>query len=942
MKKSKLFILFAIISVFLMIMAVSASAASSADLYYAADSEDAGAVVFPQKHSGKTFLFLPSSADLTALVFSSETEYTSVTVAADKTVTADFGTAVDILSLFDNADSLNGEYKVTVTAVSDSEDVYQKEIIIMKSENIKSLFIVSENPEEKGRAWIDTSKSNKAKGNIVYIDAEGNVVNADEMTEIKARGNSTFTDFEKKAYQFKIKNKFNMTGDESNAQKKWVLLANAGDVTMIHNSLVMALAKDLNMPYTIDCEPVDLYYDGEYRGSYLLTDKVEVGKTGVDIQDLDGEIEDANEGNDAYENPVVVTKTRLSGGVTDAKTDSKGSYKYVKDLIEPELPEGCSHHGYLIELDFIYRYPGEQSGFVTDRGQAVVTKNPEYLTKETGAFISQFYQDFEDAVFSPDGYNKKTGKYYYEYCDLDSLVKVYLINEFSKNYDSYRSSAYFYLPEDEDIMYAGPVWDYDLCFTTGYDFNSQIAGNPENFWAATKYLASTLITIESFRDAVKEYLNSEDGEFYLAASNMLGEEGNIMKFSQNIYASQRMNYKLWNIKHDETAAFRCGDEETYENGVDFLLDFATERLAWLSEITSTWEGDNYSAPMDPTKWSSTSRYHDIVVIEAKEATCTEKGRTAGKVCSICGYELEKSKSIPAKGHKWTDATCTTAKTCQTCGAVDSKSPATGHDWADATCVAPRTCRKCGITHDDDFVGGHQWKAATCIAPVTCTECGEVENPDVLGDHIWQDATCHSPKTCTECGLTDDEAPLAPHQWTDSTCVDKGECIVCGAENEQAEYADHIWSEATCVTHSACTVCGAHNEDSVLAEHTWADATCTSPSKCTVCGITTGDKLPHTYELAPEDSRNSPTRIVYKCAECGKILLIAVQPKPEYEKGDINMDGKITAADARLALRIAAKLDASSDDIVKVGDMNDDKKLTAADARLILRKSAKLD
>ena len=781
MKLSKLFsaLIIITVSVFILVFSVSAEVAKKTttdSFYFIANTENENTKIYPQTApDGKTYLFLPSSADISELVLHSEKEYKYITVSADKSIKTAFGTEIDIFSLFNDIQSENGEYTVRITGVPEVGTVLQEQITIMKSESVKSLFLVSEDPVNEGREWVDTSKSNESKGEMVYLNADGTVFHEDEITELKARGNSTFTDFVKKAYQIKIKNKSNLTGDKDNAQKKWVLLANAGDNTLIHNSLVARLAKDLELPYTIDCEPLDLYYDGEYRGSYLITDKVEVGKTGVDIQDLDGLIEDLNEDTDAYENPVVVTKTTESKGESDAKTDSKGSYKYVQGLIEPEPEDGTTHHGYLLELDFIYRYPNEQSGFVTNRGQAVVTKNPEYLTKETGAFISQFFQDFEDAVFSPDGYNAKTGKYYYEYCDLDSLVKIYLINEYTKNYDSFRSSAYFYLPENEDIMYAGPIWDYDLSFTTGYDGNSQYAGNPENLWAASKYMLGTLITIESFRDAVKETLNNENGEFYTAVQNMLGENGNIKTFSETVYASQKMNYKLWDITHEETAAFRCTDDETYENAVDFLYYFAEKRIEWLSELTSEWNGDNYSAPTDPTKWTQSFRYHtNIETIKAKSATCTESGNTEGQICTSCGKVFKESKKINAKGH------------------------------------------------------------------------------------AWQNATCNSPKKCKNCGLTE------------------------------------------------------------------------------------GNALTHEYQHDPSDNRNSETRVVYKCIHCKKAMVLTVQPKPKFEKGDINMDGKITAADARLALRASARIENITDEALEIGDMNNDKKITAADARLILRKSAKLD
>ncbi|MDR1628867.1 MAG: dockerin type I repeat-containing protein [Oscillospiraceae bacterium] len=58
-------------------------------------------------------------------------------------------------------------------------------------------------------------------------------------------------------------------------------------------------------------------------------------------------------------------------------------------------------------------------------------------------------------------------------------------------------------------------------------------------------------------------------------------------------------------------------------------------------------------------------------------------------------------------------------------------------------------------------------------------------------------------------------------------------------------------------------------------------------------------------------------------------------------GDIDNDGKVTAADARTALRSSAKLEALIADDRVVADMDRDSKMTAADARTILRVSAKL-
>ncbi len=59
-------------------------------------------------------------------------------------------------------------------------------------------------------------------------------------------------------------------------------------------------------------------------------------------------------------------------------------------------------------------------------------------------------------------------------------------------------------------------------------------------------------------------------------------------------------------------------------------------------------------------------------------------------------------------------------------------------------------------------------------------------------------------------------------------------------------------------------------------------------------------------------------------------------------GDVDLNGKITASDARAVLRYSAKLTSLTKDQLTVSDINSDSKVTAADARIILRISAKLD
>lgn len=83
----------------------------------------------------------------------------------------------------------------------------------------------------------------------------------------------------------------------------------------------------------------------------------------------------------------------------------------------------------------------------------------------------------------------------------------------------------------------------------------------------------------------------------------------------------------------------------------------------------------------------------------------------------------------------------------------------------------------------------------------------------------------------------------------------------------------------------------------------------------------------------------------KCTVCGEIVDEKVIPAlPDYLVGDANGDGKITAADARIALRISAKVDSLEkyNLTAAVLDVTGDGKLTAADARKILRIAAKIE
>ena len=103
-----------------------------------------------------------------------------------------------------------------------------------------------------------------------YIQMEMDCGPAIYRGKIKIRGNSTAEGY-KKPYTIKLETKAHLLGE---GDKKYILLANCFDPTMMRNYLALKMAKELDIPYTPSFKYVDVYINDDHRGLYLLTDSV--------------------------------------------------------------------------------------------------------------------------------------------------------------------------------------------------------------------------------------------------------------------------------------------------------------------------------------------------------------------------------------------------------------------------------------------------------------------------------------------------------------------------------------------------------------------------------------------------------------------------------------------------------------------------------------------
>lgn len=416
---------------------------------------------------------------------------------------------------------------------------------------------------------IHSSKQLSESGKILIMDSRGRSYFEGIIDEIHCRGNSSFDKTEKKSYTISLNKSMDLF--EMGKAKKWLLIANAFDDTLVRNASAFFIAELLKLPYTPKFQYVDVYINGNFVGNYLLSEKVEIGKNRVNIRNLEKE--------------VVSLNKNCNLADTDFFMEQQGRLFSTKGYHIEKEPEDISG-GYLLELETSDRYGLEASGFLTSRMQPVVFASPKYASYNQVSYIAGLYQDFEDAVFSADGSNPYTGKMYYEYIDIDSFARKYLLEELVKNLDASFTSQYIYKYDDSisSKFYAGPCWDYDKSIAaSGITEDGINLNDPKGLYAAVQEKESdiwyALYQHKDFRKTVAAIFFKE-----LEPHLKNNCEKIFFEYSKNIRSSNDCNMIRWNT-FPQAATI---DEKRilYNTKVLELADFIDKRLDFLK---SEWE-----------------------------------------------------------------------------------------------------------------------------------------------------------------------------------------------------------------------------------------------------------------------------------------------------------------------------------------------------------------
>ena len=379
-----------------------------------------------------------------------------------------------------------------------------------------------------------TSKEEELSSVVYIVSEEGKKLLATEKTGVRGRGNASWN-FPKKPYRLKFDEKQQLLDAPAKA-KKWTLINNYGDKTLMRNILAFELSRRFGLAYTPYCHPVDVVLNGEYRGCYQLCDQIEVNKNRVNITKMEPE-----------------------------------------DVALPELSGG-----YLIEVDAYAST--EASHFYSTLGTPVTIKSPddEDIVNAQTRYITDYFNRMENAVFASNFANPETG--YRRYLDLDSFLKHFMVGEMSGNTDTYWS-VYMTKDRESDKFFTGPVWDFDIAFDNDQR-TYPIEAHTDYIFASKGSVAS-----EAMRQMVNRIVKEDEGarqrllELWSEARNTKGiDETSLLEYVDKtvelLNESQKLNFLRWNILservHENPQA-----SGSYEGEVAIVKNFIRKRLPQL-------------------------------------------------------------------------------------------------------------------------------------------------------------------------------------------------------------------------------------------------------------------------------------------------------------------------------------------------------------------------
>lgn len=259
---------------------------------------------------------------------------------------------------------------------------------------------------ESKEDWVEEAK-------LWYYSSDGQE-QLQVTTSIRGRGNVTWNRYPKKPYSLKLSKKTGLAGMKP--AKRWVLLANWADRTLLRNDVAFECSRRTSLGWTPHGVFGELVLNGTYLGSYYLCEKIQTGEARLDIGS-----EDVNTGGDV---------------------------------------------GFLMEIDDHYDETNKFRSAVYNLPYQFREPDDDILTEQQFQYMEQYIRNVE---LSLSDNNLLMGGDYERWIDPQSFADWWIVNELCYNKETGKPRSIYVHKPCGERMRMGPVWDFDFRTFTLFD-----------------------------------------------------------------------------------------------------------------------------------------------------------------------------------------------------------------------------------------------------------------------------------------------------------------------------------------------------------------------------------------------------------------------------------------------------------------------------------------
>ena len=391
--------------------------------------------------------------------------------------------------------------------------------------------------------------------------------------QIRGRGNGTWVENDnfntpaKKPYALKLDQKAKILGMPKD--KRWILLANYKDRTLLRNDAAYFLSRQTDMPYTIRGQFVELVLNGAHKGNYYLCEQVKIDNNRLNIKDPD------------LENPQ-------NGGIF---IEIDTYYNYYTNSAYPKKEELGFKSDYF-KVPYIFKDPDETQ---------LTTSSKTYT------YVKEYINNLEKIIMTD---SRRDNHEYAQYLDIGQAVDFLLVQELTMNNDSYNTwpsngphSTFMYMDSCGKLCF-GPLWDFDYHTFTLYEEQGGGWGGGSKTLVESSRLTKWELLDLSGKNNQNYYFNrlKYDPEFKRAIIDEWDKHkadfkklpDYIRSMAAKIQLSEAQNYKVWGAIYNPNGNQNGDQNMSFQESIDAMIQAFNKRYDWIETKIGYYRNDiNY-------------------------------------------------------------------------------------------------------------------------------------------------------------------------------------------------------------------------------------------------------------------------------------------------------------------------------------------------------------